>query len=132
MCGRQPGSLATGSSYLRLVQTKRREGLIFLGVRAVAAGWAELSSHAQKSGFSQGCCCVSVSILLTVFCGTERFSACSHGFWGADGPLALEGWEARPERCQDWGGEGYTDRKVPVLSQQLVMVPVCSVRTLGL
>lgn len=30
----------------------------------------------------------------------------------------------RPERCQDWGGEGDTHRKV--LSQHLVMVPVLS------
>lgn len=46
---------------------------------------------------------------------------------GADVPLALEGWEARPERCQGCGGEDYIHRKVPVLSQHLVRVPVCSV-----
>ena len=50
LCGRQPGSLATGCSYLRQVQMKSRGGLIFLGV-GVVAGWGKVHPLCPKSRF---------------------------------------------------------------------------------
>lgn len=93
---------------MRLVQTKRRGGLIFLGVGAAGAGWAELSIHAQKSGLTRGCCCISGSILLPVFCGTEGFSACSREFW-----VLMYHWYSRGGKQDLKGVRGGEERVTP-------------------
>lgn len=88
MCGRQTGSLATGCSYLRLVQTKNRGGLIFLGVGA-AVGWGKSSPSMPKK---QAVPRVVVAFIPPSYCwlfyGTEGLTAYLHECRGAEVPLA--------------------------------------------
>lgn len=91
MCRRQLGSLATGCSYLRLVQTKSRGGLIFPGVGAVA-GWGGVPGSTQGSGG------VYTSLPLPfVLYRTEGLAAYPYECQSADVQLVRVGWKASTE-----------------------------------
>lgn len=93
MCRRQPGSLATGCCYLRLVQTKNRGGLIFLGMGVNSP------SMPKKQAVPRAVVVFIPPSRCQLFYGTEGLADYLHECRGADVPLAWVGLKSRPERC---------------------------------
>lgn len=103
-CRRQPGSLATGCSYLRLVQTKSRGGLISLGEGAVAE-WGRVFPPQPKSRRYQAlwlhlylhpaACCPLGQKDLQLICMTVRVLMSQLNEWG--GKKDLQGVRTEEE-----------------------------------
>lgn len=74
ICRRQPGSLATGCSYLRLVQAECSTGL---GFPCCGGSSRMKASCAQRAECTKGCGCIHTSVLLWLF----PSRACSLLMW---------------------------------------------------